>query len=75
MRTWGSSQRRKKGQVSEIELAIIQEREACAKLLEELAQDRRKMTAFMARERATLYKEIADALERASMFIRQRESV
>lgn len=41
----------------------------------ELAQDRRRMTAFMARERATLYKEIADALERATGFVRERESI
>lgn len=61
--------------MSEVEQAIIQEREACAKLLEELAQDRRKMTTFMTRERATLYKEIADALERSAMFIRERESI
>ena len=61
--------------MSETELAVLNEREACAKLLEELAQDRRKMTTFMARERATLYKEIADALERGAMFIRERESI
>ena len=61
--------------MSEVEQAIMTEREACAALLEELAQDRRKMTTFMTRERATLYKEIADALERGAMFIRERESI
>lgn len=61
--------------MNEVELAVIQEREACALLLEQLAQDRRKMATFMQRERATLYKEIADALERGAMFIRERESV
>ncbi len=58
-----------------VEQAIMNEREACAKLLEELAQDRRNMATFMTRERATLYKEIADALERGAMFIRERETV
>ena len=58
-----------------IEQAIMTEREQCALLLEQLATDRRKMAAFMARERATLYKEIADALDRAAMFIRERETI
>ena len=62
--------------MSDVEVAILTEREACAKLLEELAQDRRKQSAlFTIRERATLYKEIADALERSAMFIRERESI
>ena len=62
--------------MSEVEQAIMNEREACAKLLEELAQERRKQSAlFTIRERATLYKEIADALDRSAMFIRERESI
>ncbi len=62
--------------MSDVELAVMNEREACAKLLEQLAQERRKQSVlFTVRERATLYKEIADALERGAMFIRERESI
>ena len=61
--------------MSEIEIRI-DEREKCAALLEQLAQERRKQAVlFTVRERATLYKEIADALDRGAMIIRWGESV
>lgn len=61
--------------MSEIEIRI-DEREKCAELLEQLAQERRQQAVlFTVRERATLYKEIADALERSAMIIRLREEV
>ena len=53
----------------------MNEREQCALVVENRARECRKMAAFMARERATLYKEIADALDRAAMFIRERETI
>ena len=52
----------------------MNEREACAQIVEKLAEDRRKMATFMVRERAILYMEIADALDRAAMFVRERET-
>jgi len=61
--------------VSEIELAVMQEREACAKLLEELAQDRRKMATSAPRERRVFYLETADLVERLAQFVRERESI
>ena len=61
--------------MSEIELAIMNEREANAKLMEQRAEDYRKMSILLTRERAALYKEIADALDRSAMFIRDHESV
>ena len=55
----------------------MNEREACAKIVEELAADRRKMAISVAltRERAAVYWEIAGALDRAAMFVRERETV
>jgi len=52
------------------------EREACAQVVEKLAEDRRKMaTSFaLTRERVAVYWEIAGALDRAAQFIRERES-
>ncbi len=61
--------------MSDVELAIMNEREACAKLLEELAQDRRKMAVAAPKERRVFYLETADLVSRLAMFIRERESV
>jgi len=61
--------------VSEVEQAIIQEREACALLLEQLAQDRRKMAVSAPKERRVFYLETADLVARCAMFIRERESI
>ncbi len=61
--------------MSEIEQAIMTEREACAKLLEELAQDRRKMAVSAPKERRTFYLETADLVSRLAQFVRERESV
>lgn len=62
--------------MSEIEIAIMNERQACAELLEKLAQERRKQAVlFTVRDRATLYKEIADALDRAAMMVLERETI
>jgi len=61
--------------VSEIEQAIINEREACAKLLEKLAQDRRKMAIAAPKERRIFYLETADLVTRLAQFIRERESI
>ena len=68
---------RKEGIVDEVERAIMNEREACAQVVEKLAEDRRKMAISIAltRERAAVYWEIASALDRAAQFIRERESV
>ncbi len=61
--------------MSDVELAIMNEREACAKLLEELAQERRKWAAAASRERRTFFLETADLVERLALTIRLRESV
>ncbi len=61
--------------MNEVEQAIMNEREACAKLLEELAQDRRKMAVAAPRERRVFFLETADLVSRLAMFIRERESV
>ena len=61
--------------MSDVELAIMNEREACAKLLEELAQDRRKMAVSAPKERRTFYLETADLVSRLAQFVRERESV
>ncbi len=61
--------------MSDVELAIMNEREACAKLLEELAQDRRKMAVAAPRERRVFYLETADLVSRLAQFVRERESV
>ena len=61
--------------MSEVEQAIMNEREACAALLEELAQDRRKMAVSAPKERRVFYLETADLVSRLAMFIRERESV
>ena len=61
--------------MSDVELAILNEREACARLLEELAQDRRKMAVSAPKERRVFYLETADLVSRLAMFIRERESV
>ena len=61
--------------MSEIELAIMTEREACAALLEELAQDRRKMAVSAPKERRVFYLETADLVSRLAQFVRERESV
>ncbi len=61
--------------MSEVEQAILNEREACAKLLEELAQDRRKMAVSAPKERRTFYLETADLVSRLAQFVRERESV
>jgi len=61
--------------VSEVEQAVLSEREACAKLLEELAQDRRKMAVAAPKERRTFYLETADLVDRLALFVRQRESM
>ncbi len=53
----------------------MNEREACAKLLEELAQDRRKLAAHAPRERRIFFLETADLVERLALTIRLRESV
>ncbi len=58
-----------------MELAVLQEREACAALLEELAQDRRKMAVSAPKERRVFYLETADLVTRLAMFIRERESI
>ncbi len=60
--------------MSEIEQAKLDEREACAKLLEELAQDRRKMAVSAPKERRVFYLETADLVTRLAMHIRLRES-
>ena len=61
--------------MSDVELAVLNEREACARLLEELAQDRRKMAMNAPKERRVFYLETADLVSRLAMFIRERESV
>ena len=61
--------------MSETELAVIQEREACASLLEKLAQDRRKLAPHAPRERRIFFLETADLIERCAAFIRERESI
>ena len=61
--------------MSDVELAILNEREACARLLEELAQDRRKMAVSAPKERRTFYLETADLVSRLAQFVRERESV
>ncbi len=61
--------------MSEVEKAIMNEREACAKLLEELAQDRRKMAVAAPKERRIFFLETADLVERLALTIRLRESV
>ncbi len=61
--------------MSETELAKLEEREACAKFLEDIAQDRRKMAVSAPKERRTFYLETADLVSRLAMFIRERESI
>lgn len=61
--------------MSDVELAVIQEREACALLLESLADERRKMSTNAPRERRVFYLETADLVARLAMHIRQRETV
>ena len=62
--------------MSEIELAVIQEREACAELLEALAQERRKWAAYASkRERREFFLETADLVSRLAQTIRERESI
>ena len=61
--------------MSETELAVLQEREACAALLDELAQDRRKMAVSAPKERRVFYLETADLVSRLAQFVRERESV
>ena len=55
----------------------MNEREACAQVVEKLAEDRRKMaTSFaLTRERVAVYWEIAGALDRAAQFVRERETL
>lgn len=60
--------------MSETEIAVLNEREACAKLLEELAEERRKMSTNVPKERRVFYLETADLVTRLAMFIRERES-
>ena len=61
--------------MSEVEQAIMTEREACARLLDELAQDRRKMAVSAPKERRVFYLETADLVSRLAQFVRERESV
>ncbi len=61
--------------MSDVELAIMNEREACATLLDELAQERRKMATVAPKERRVFYLETADLVTRLAQFIRERESV
>jgi hypothetical protein len=53
----------------------MNEREANASLVQQRAADYRKMAVSLPRERATLFKEIADALDRTARFIIEKESV
>jgi len=62
--------------VSEVEQAIMNEREACAELLEGLAQERRKWAAYASkRERREFFLETADLVSRLAQTIRERESI
>ena len=60
--------------MNEIEQAVMREREQCALLVEDWAQDKRKTAKSMKRERAAVYEEIAAALDRVAISIRLRES-
>ena len=60
--------------MSEIEIRN-DEREQCAKLVEKLAADKRKLATSMLPQRAAVFEEIADQLRRAAMHIRERESI
>lgn len=62
--------------MSEVEQAKLDEREACALLLEQMADERRKWAVHAPkRERREFFLETADLVSRLAQFIRERESI
>ena len=61
--------------MSEIEQAIINEREQCALLLEQMADERRKWAVHASKERKGFFLETADLVMRLAQLVRERESV
>jgi hypothetical protein len=59
----------------EVGQAILKERADNAHLVEDRAAEYRKMALTARRERASVFKEIAEALDRTARFIREQETV
>ncbi len=62
--------------MSDVELAVLNEREACAKLLEDFGQDRQQSARYAPNPaRKLFYLETADLVMRLAQLIRERESI